>query len=609
MAAAATQLELISTMGPGEGARIRLSKAKPVMIGRTRSGFQLNDPLVSIYHAQIAWERGAFWVTDLDSATGTYVDGKRLVNARAPIVAGSQIRIGNTHIEVVVRQKISRLEMLALVSPVFFAALVIALMMAFMGKRANSMALVWSDPIYRGAGMLPSTELEVPLTFQRTHGINVRDLRVRQVSDEDGNGRDEVWLRHGDLEFIITFDEEGGWVDLGSLPVGCMPVTDKYRVGTLPVIRCPGVFYDLVGDQYRPASQDGVVVWMRPKFDQVASDQLRRALGGVLPGEEETVEIESQPRPFNSNVPGVVGRAVESAAVDRMAREKEMNRSLEPVTERLLGSALIKAHRFGLKQPEYLAGFLSLRGINEPIHYLICEDALPGIAAQVLTSSGRLVPLVYGCQQDIHLTTTRLGRPAIVAFTAEGHRALVADAKTFYSGNPLGSYLADPYEELIAWLESSPGYPVKAIQLKFGGKERYFEPVSAEVPLAEGRLLVPTGELEAAPRAASATLLTSGRSTMNPEGCEEFELLIGPWSCAVSEGCFGGRPFFQVREIGCGEPEVVMEVAYRDAVRDAQIDNYDLRSDVLTRRDGDRLTVLHANFTYRERPRLNKDEL
>ena len=608
MAASPTQLELISTMGPGEGTRIRLSKGKPLMIGRTRSGFQLNDPLVSIYHAQVAWERGAFWVTDLDSATGTYVDGKRLVNARAPLVAGSQIRVGNTHIEVAVRQKISRLELMALVSPVVFSAIVIALMMAFMGKRANSMALVWSEPIYRGAGMMPSTELDVPMTFQRTHGINVRDLRVRQVSDEDGNGRDEVWLRYAEREFLITFDEEGGWVDLGSLPVGCMPVTDKYRVKTLPVIRCPGVFYDLMGGQYRPASQDGVVVWMRPKFDQVASDQLRRALGGVLPGEEETEIVEKQPRSIDENLPGVVGRAVKSAEKERLAHEKEMNRSLEPVTERLLESALVKAHRFGLKQREYLAGFLSLRGINEPVHYLICEDALPGIAAQVLTSSGRLVPLLYGCQQDIHLTTTRLGRPAIVAFTAEGHRALVADAKTFYSGNPLGSYLTSPYEDLIAWLQTSPGYPVKAIQLKFGGKERYFEPVSVEVPLAEGRLLIPTGELKAAPKAVSATLLTSGRSTMNPEGCEEFELLIGPWSCAVSEGCFGSRPFYQVREIGCGEPEVVMEVTYRDGVREAHTDNFDLRSEILTRRDGDRLTVLHANFTYREQPRLDDDE-
>ena len=267
-----------------------------------------------------------------------------------------------------------------------------------------------------------------------------------------------------------------------------------------------------------------------------------------------------------------------------------------------------RAHRFGLKQPEFLSGFLSLRGVNEPVHYLICEDALPGIAAQVLTSSGRLVPLLYGCQQDIHLTTNRLGRPAIVAFTAEGHRALVADAKTFYSGNPLGSYLEDPYRELIAWLESNPGYPVKAIQLKFAGKERYFEPVSVEVPLAEGRLLVPTGELDAAPKAVSATLLTSGRSTMNPEGCEEFELLIGEWSCALSEGCFGGRPFYQVLEVGCGEPQIVMEVGYRNGVGDAQTDNFDLRSEIQTRRDGDRMTVLHANFTYRERPQWGEEE-
>ena len=571
------------------------------MVGRTRSGFQLNDPLVSIYHAQISWERGAFWVTDLDSATGTFVDGKRLVNARAALVAGSQIRIGNTHIEVVVRQRVSQMEVIALTVPVVFAVLMIGFMMAFAGKRANSMALVWSDPIYRGAGMAASNELVVPLTFQRTHGINVRGLRVRQVSDEDANGRDEVWLRYEDREFIVTFDEDGGWQDLGSLPVDCMAVTDKHRLGTLPVIRCPGVFYDIVGGQYRPVNQDGVVVWMRPKFDQVASDQLRRALGGeAVDVQTFTVPQIEEKKSEQTISESLVARSAVRQEKNKKATDLE-SRSLEPVTERLLESSLVKSHRFGLRQPEFLAGFLSARGVNEPIHYLICEDALPGIAAQVLTSAGRLVPLLYGCQQDIHLTTNRLGRPAIVAFTAEGHRALMADANTFYSGNPLGTYLKKSDRDLLAWVESDPGYPVKAIQLKFEGKERYFEPVSTEVPLAEGRYLVPTGELAPAPQAVSATLLTSGRSTMNPEGCEVLELLIGEWSCAVSEGCLRSRPFYQVREIGCGEPKVVMEVPYRGGSQEARLERLDLHSEVQTRSDGDRVTVLQANFTYRER--------
>lgn len=55
----------------------------------------LRDPKVSRRHAEVVFERGFFVVHDLQSANGTYLNGRR-INV-APLTAGAELKLGNSH--------------------------------------------------------------------------------------------------------------------------------------------------------------------------------------------------------------------------------------------------------------------------------------------------------------------------------------------------------------------------------------------------------------------------------------------------------------------------------------------------------------------------------
>jgi pSer/pThr/pTyr-binding forkhead associated (FHA) protein len=65
-----------------------------VTIGRGEENkIRLDDFSVSRRHARIAWKQGGYWLSDLGSMGGTWVDGARL-NAPHRIAAGETIDIG-----------------------------------------------------------------------------------------------------------------------------------------------------------------------------------------------------------------------------------------------------------------------------------------------------------------------------------------------------------------------------------------------------------------------------------------------------------------------------------------------------------------------------------
>lgn len=55
----------------------------------------LADPQASRHHALIEWTQDSYWLSDLDSKNGTYLNGER-IEQPAQIKPGDQIRIGNT---------------------------------------------------------------------------------------------------------------------------------------------------------------------------------------------------------------------------------------------------------------------------------------------------------------------------------------------------------------------------------------------------------------------------------------------------------------------------------------------------------------------------------
>lgn len=65
-------------------------------IGRgSENHLVLNDPFASSNHAIVVWREGQWWIEDLASHNGTYLNDERIVDPR-PLTAGDRIRVGET---------------------------------------------------------------------------------------------------------------------------------------------------------------------------------------------------------------------------------------------------------------------------------------------------------------------------------------------------------------------------------------------------------------------------------------------------------------------------------------------------------------------------------
>ena len=79
---------------------LALDGAGDVSFGRSeRSTFPLEDPYVSEHHARLYQEGGDWLVEDLGSTNGTFLNQVK-VTTPTPVVAGDQVGIGKTVVEV-----------------------------------------------------------------------------------------------------------------------------------------------------------------------------------------------------------------------------------------------------------------------------------------------------------------------------------------------------------------------------------------------------------------------------------------------------------------------------------------------------------------------------
>ena len=90
--------QLIVTQGPLAGTRITLD-ARPILIGRADdSTLKLDDDYASTRHARISRQGEDWYVEDLGSTNGTYLDRAKVTGpTRVPL--GVPVRIGKTVIE------------------------------------------------------------------------------------------------------------------------------------------------------------------------------------------------------------------------------------------------------------------------------------------------------------------------------------------------------------------------------------------------------------------------------------------------------------------------------------------------------------------------------
>ncbi|WP_053956450.1 FHA domain-containing protein [Inediibacterium massiliense] len=67
---------------------------KTMTIGRKKENdIVINDPYISNQHVKIIWDEGNFFVEDLDSANGTYLNGDRMIDV-VKLKSGDRIRLG-----------------------------------------------------------------------------------------------------------------------------------------------------------------------------------------------------------------------------------------------------------------------------------------------------------------------------------------------------------------------------------------------------------------------------------------------------------------------------------------------------------------------------------
>ena len=88
-------LILTVIQGPDKGRTFELPDHEPQLLGRSSEALPITDSTVSRRHAELTPDDGLWWINDLGSQNGTWVNGARL-EGRAKLNPGDQIRTGAT---------------------------------------------------------------------------------------------------------------------------------------------------------------------------------------------------------------------------------------------------------------------------------------------------------------------------------------------------------------------------------------------------------------------------------------------------------------------------------------------------------------------------------
>nr|WP_255549395.1 FHA domain-containing protein [Corynebacterium sp. TAE3-ERU12] len=91
-----TPHQLLVTAGPLAGSRMNLNNQREITIGRADdSAFVLDDDYASARHARLIPHDNEWFLEDLDSRNGTFLNGQR-VDSPEKLETGMEIRIGRT---------------------------------------------------------------------------------------------------------------------------------------------------------------------------------------------------------------------------------------------------------------------------------------------------------------------------------------------------------------------------------------------------------------------------------------------------------------------------------------------------------------------------------
>ncbi len=508
--------ELVAISGAIEGSHYPVKEGEALLLGRTTRGIHVPDPAVSVQHAQVEIVPGGIRVTDLGSASGTFVGDKPVPASGGVVVpAGSVIRVGETKFQVVKRRNplLVRAGLLGGATLVSVGALV-GIMVLSASMEEGGVRLVWSQPFHLPNGQVVD-QVDVPLEMLRANNLDPTALGIRRVRDSNQDGVDEVWLVSPTREVVFTFGAGGAWERIGVLPLACTDRSskfDKATQGEWPQLRCTGETWTFRDGAYRPIAHDGVVVWVDPRTKVPPRDPKAKAPPPAPP-----------PGPYTGQ--------------------------LAPV-------------RVNIVHPERFSAFFEARGVTEPVQYLVCEGAIPGTPALARTESGDLVRLRIGCLADLLFDGQKPGEPMMVAFTARGRDALLRDLQLTWGLDAEGSWMAPDRRALLDGYRADPGMTVGASRLDVAS-----EPVATPFvlgsegdPLPAQAWFDETGTTPA--QREVARLVGPGTVSLDPPGCAIVDVSTVDWRCRWSKGCWSSSTFATVTERGCGEPRVLGTLSF-----------------------------------------------
>jgi hypothetical protein len=89
------QASLVVRQGAGVGVTFSIT-GEEIILGREEGlGISIRDPEVSRRHARVSWQSGDYYVEDLGSTNGTFLNGTRVASPQ-PLRPGDAIGIGQT---------------------------------------------------------------------------------------------------------------------------------------------------------------------------------------------------------------------------------------------------------------------------------------------------------------------------------------------------------------------------------------------------------------------------------------------------------------------------------------------------------------------------------
>lgn len=515
-------IDLTATEGPLKGQRFQVEEE--LLIGRTARGVNLPDPSVSLQHAKVRPSARGFALTDLESATGTSLNGDPVPPNRAMVIeVGDEIRIGDTLF--VVGSRRDRMIRIILYSMVPGWILVLAAaVLVFVATGEPSTTLGLSTPVRTHEGRVG--ELTFPRAYLRTEGLQVGELALRQVTDIDNNGIDEIWLQAQGRERVVTFAADGSWVQLGNFPIGCHVLSNGEGD-----VQCAGALYRKMGTTYEEVAQTEPVGWLegfeRPPFDGPPEKQPPLPDGGpeLLAGQTVAFRL----------APGDLAR---------------------------------------------VAGFLAERGITAPVHYILCEGTVPGLPAQALLEDGTARQLSYGCGKDLALGGPRADqypetRIAALALSAQGRHRLADHVAYTHSGGEHGVFLDPDLHPVVAQLRTPARLTKGALALGLTTTPHVFDPIAkGDLP---ARLAL-EADFDRPADVVSARIVEPGDAFLSVGSCGRLQIHAASFRCATLRGCLPGYRFVRVRDIGCeAAPRHIVDSGYTTATWEGSSDALDVR--------------------------------